>query len=80
MMPIAASGIVLAGGAARRFGGDKLAATFEGRTLLEHAVGAVAGLASEVIVVVAPGDEPFVSDIPVDQLQLEAEADRRGER
>jgi glucose-1-phosphate adenylyltransferase len=32
------------------------------------------------VVVVAPGDEPFVSDIPVDQLQLEAEADRRGER
>jgi glucose-1-phosphate adenylyltransferase len=31
------------------------------------------------VVVVAPGDEPFVSDIPVDQLQLEAEADRRGE-
>jgi glucose-1-phosphate adenylyltransferase len=32
------------------------------------------------VVVVAPGDEPFVSDIPIDQLQLEAEADRRGER
>jgi len=32
------------------------------------------------VVVVAPGDEPFVSDVPVDQLQLEAEADRRGER
>ena len=33
-----------------------------------------------VVVVVAPGDEPFVSDIPVDQLQLEAEADRRAEK
>jgi molybdopterin-guanine dinucleotide biosynthesis protein A len=54
---MAASGIVLAGGAARRFGGDKLAATFEGRTLLDHAVAAVAGLVSEVVVVVAPGDE-----------------------
>jgi glucose-1-phosphate adenylyltransferase len=32
------------------------------------------------VVVVAPGDEPFVTDVPVDQLQLEAEADRRGER
>ncbi len=31
------------------------------------------------VVVVAPGDEPFVADVPVDQLQLEAEADRRGE-
>jgi glucose-1-phosphate adenylyltransferase len=32
------------------------------------------------VVVVAPGDEPFVTDVPIDQLQLEAEADRRGER
>ena len=31
------------------------------------------------VVVVAPGDEPFVADIPLDSLQLEAEADRRGE-
>ena len=32
------------------------------------------------VVVVAPGDDPFVSDIAVDQLQLEAEADRRAEK
>jgi glucose-1-phosphate adenylyltransferase len=32
------------------------------------------------VVVVATGDEPFVADIPIDQLQLEGEADRRGER
>jgi glucose-1-phosphate adenylyltransferase len=32
------------------------------------------------VVVVAPGDEPFVADIPLDALQLEADADRRGER
>ena len=31
------------------------------------------------VVVVAPGDEPFVTDIGIDQLQLEAEADRRAE-
>ncbi len=31
------------------------------------------------VVVVAPGDEPFVADIPVDALQLEAQADRRGD-
>ena len=31
------------------------------------------------VVVVAPGDEPFVADIPIDALQLEAQADRRGD-
>ena len=65
MTQIAATGIVRAGGAARRFGGDKLAATLEGRTLLEHAVGAVAGLVTEVIVVVAPGDDRSLPAAPV---------------
>jgi molybdopterin-guanine dinucleotide biosynthesis protein A len=51
------SGIVLAGGASRRFGDDKLAATLDGRSLLERAVAALAGVASEVLVVVAPGDD-----------------------
>ena len=51
------TGIVLAGGASRRFGGDKLAATIDGRTLLERSVAAVAAVADEVIVVVAPGDD-----------------------
>jgi glucose-1-phosphate adenylyltransferase len=32
------------------------------------------------VVVVAPGDEPYVEEIPIDALQMEAEADRRGER
>ncbi len=32
------------------------------------------------VVVVAAGDEPFVAEIPIDQLQLEAVADRRAER
>jgi molybdopterin-guanine dinucleotide biosynthesis protein A len=60
------SGIVLAGGASRRFGGDKLSATIEGRSLLELAVAAVAAVSSEVIVVVAPGDErPLPGDVPV---------------
>ena len=51
-----ASGVVLAAGAGRRFGGDKLAATLEGRPILVHVVDAarVAGL-DPVIVVVAPG-------------------------
>ena len=57
MSSIPASGVVLAGGAARRFGGDKLAALYEGRTLLDRSVAALAGIVSEVIVVLAPGDE-----------------------
>jgi molybdopterin-guanine dinucleotide biosynthesis protein A len=62
------SGIVLAGGASRRFGADKLVATVDGRTLLDLAVASVAAVSSEVIVVVAPGDErplPDPGGIPV---------------
>ncbi|HEX5012623.1 MAG TPA: NTP transferase domain-containing protein [Candidatus Limnocylindrales bacterium] len=55
-VPESASGIVLAGGASRRFGSDKLAAAYEGRPLLERAVAAVAAVSAEVLVVVAPGD------------------------
>ena len=51
------SGIVLAGGRSSRFGTDKLIARYGDSTLLERAVSAVSGVASEVIVVVAPGDE-----------------------
>ncbi len=47
------SAIVLAGGRSKRFGADKLAVEIGGRTLLEHAVAAVAELAHEVIVVEA---------------------------
>jgi molybdenum cofactor guanylyltransferase len=54
------SGIVLAGGRSSRFGGDKLAAHYEGVSLLERAVAALVDPAvgcTEVIVVLAPGDE-----------------------
>jgi molybdenum cofactor guanylyltransferase len=47
--------IVLAGGAARRFGGDKLAAELEGRPLLDHALEAVRAVADPVVLVLAPG-------------------------
>lgn len=47
----AVSAIVLAGGASRRFGGDKLRAPLGGRTVLEHAVRAAAAVSAEVIVV-----------------------------
>ena len=51
------SGIVLAGGRSSRFGADKLAARYGDSTLLERAVAAVGAVASEVIVVLALGDE-----------------------
>jgi len=61
----AVSAIVLAGGASSRFGGDKLAAQFAGRPLLERAVEAAAAVASEVIVVLAPGDDRALPEASV---------------
>jgi molybdopterin-guanine dinucleotide biosynthesis protein A len=49
------SGIVLAGGASRRFGGNKLAERIDGSSLLELATRSVLGLVDEIVVVVAPG-------------------------
>jgi molybdopterin-guanine dinucleotide biosynthesis protein A len=46
--------IVLAGGRSSRFGRDKLAEPIDGIPMLERAVGAVAGVVDEVLVVVAP--------------------------
>ncbi|MGH2464292.1 MAG: molybdenum cofactor guanylyltransferase [Candidatus Limnocylindrales bacterium] len=54
------SAIVLAGGASRRFGRDKLEARIDGRTLLDRAIRAVEVLVDEVVVVTAPG-----RDLPV---------------
>ncbi len=53
------SGIVLAGGGSSRFGSDKLSASFEGVPLLDRAIAAVAAVAgcSEIVVVLAPGDD-----------------------
>ncbi len=57
------SGIVLAGGRSRRFGGDKLGALVDGRTLLQRSVEAVGTVCREVLVVLAPdAPEP---DLPV---------------
>jgi molybdopterin-guanine dinucleotide biosynthesis protein A len=65
--PERVSGIVLAGGASRRFGTDKLAATVDGRPMLELAVRSIAAVSAEVIVVVAPGDE---RPLPVDAVPV----------
>lgn len=47
--------IVLAGGTSSRFGSDKLAAGLDGEPLLHHALRAVAAVANDIIVVLAPG-------------------------
>ncbi len=57
----AVTGIVLAGGRSSRFGRDKLGATVEGRPLLERAIEAVARIASDIVVVTAPGGAPSVA-------------------
>jgi molybdenum cofactor guanylyltransferase len=51
---LSVSAIVLAGGRSSRFGSAKLDVQLEGRSLLDHAIQAVASVASETIVVVAP--------------------------
>jgi molybdopterin-guanine dinucleotide biosynthesis protein A len=48
--------IVLAGGASRRFGRDKLAEPIDGGTLLERAIDAVRPVADTIVVVLAPDD------------------------
>ena len=55
--PLAVSGIVLAGGRSRRFGSDKLAARVGGGTLLDRSVAALASVAVDLVVVVAPGND-----------------------
>jgi molybdenum cofactor guanylyltransferase len=53
---LAVSGIVLAGGRSRRFGSDKLAARIGGGTLLDRSIAALASVAIDLVLVVAPGD------------------------
>lgn len=60
MSALGVTAIVLAGGRSTRFGGDKLAALVAGRPLLHRAIDAVADVADEVVVVLAP-DTPVPS-------------------
>lgn len=62
-------GAVLAGGRASRFGGDKGAALFEGRALIDHALGALARHCQALVVVGRewPG-APSVTDRPAPDL------------
>jgi molybdopterin-guanine dinucleotide biosynthesis protein A len=52
------SAIILAGGRSVRFGRDKCAEIAVGRPLLQHVVDAVSPVASEIIIVRAPGMSP----------------------
>jgi molybdopterin-guanine dinucleotide biosynthesis protein A len=49
--------IVLAGGAATRFGGDKLAARIEGETVLARSLTAARRAAERIVVVLGPSDD-----------------------
>jgi molybdopterin-guanine dinucleotide biosynthesis protein A len=53
------SGILLAGGASRRFGADKLVAPFAGVPLFLYPLRALAAVCDEVIVVTAPEHPPL---------------------
>lgn len=57
-LPLAVSGIVLAGGRSSRYGRDKLAEPIDDRPLLHLAIDALAGVTSEVIVVAPPDVDP----------------------
>ena len=57
--PRTSGAIVLAGGRSRRFGADKLAARLsDGRTILDHALDAATDVATEIVLVLAPGAAP----------------------
>jgi molybdopterin-guanine dinucleotide biosynthesis protein A len=61
-----ASGVVLAGGRSMRFGRNKLTEPMaDGRTILAHAVAAVALVCREVVVVIAP-DAPIPAALAAD--------------
>ena len=56
------TGLVLAGGRSSRFGRDKLAERFDGRTLLEGAIDGVTPASTEILVVAAPDAVPVLPD------------------
>ncbi|HEY3163001.1 MAG TPA: molybdenum cofactor guanylyltransferase [Candidatus Limnocylindrales bacterium] len=75
--PLEISGIVLAGGRSRRFGSDKLVARVGDERLLDRAIAALGIVTSEVVVVLAPGDER--SFPPIDpRLRVVHDLERHG--
>lgn len=74
-----ASAIVLAGGRARRFGSDKLAAPVRGRPLVHLAIEAAAAVCDQVVLVTAPTG-PSVAPPPELGARVDVVPDaRRGE-
>ena len=75
----AASGIVLAGGRSRRFGSDKLVVSLaDGRTLLDAAIAGVGAVASDVVVVLAPGDGRSVAGAGGEAVRIARDAEPFG--
>jgi molybdenum cofactor cytidylyltransferase len=58
-----ATAVVLAAGAGRRFGGGKLAAGLEGRSILQHVLDALAAAGIDDPVVVVGADEPALDAV-----------------
>ena len=56
MTPPSVSGVLLAGGASRRFGADKLVAQLDGAPLFHHALRSLAAVCDEVVIVIAPDE------------------------
>lgn len=74
-----ATGIVLAGGRARRFGRDKLSEPIDGRPILLAAVEAIATVCDEVVIVLAPGaDAPAIPTSVAPVLRFTSDAERHG--
>lgn len=74
------TGIVLAGGRTTRFVADKPAAPYGGRPPLHHAILAVASVADDVVVVIAPdgGRPPLPADAAVRVRVVRAAVGGRG--
>lgn len=73
------TGIVLAGGRARRFGRDKLNEPIDGRPLLVASVEAMATVCSEVVVVLAPDAvPPAISSAVAPALRFTRDPERHG--
>lgn len=67
----AITGIVLAGGRSSRMGRDKASIVFDGETLLQRTVRALAVVADEIIVVRAPGARLPAIDAPCPVVDVE---------